>query len=218
MPTESPGLSNIGMGMNQGFNPGAAGGTGTTTQQMPGQQLNPNNMIYGSNNAIQSGENSLLQNTGFNQNQFSSFLNPYVNDVANNMATQSAINFGQNTAPMLQSQIGAGGQFGSARADASMQQAATQNAQNLMFNQSQLMNQGFQNAMQNYGQFQNNAINAAGQMGNLGNIGNNMALSQEMAPLNMLQSIGETGAMQRIPAAQQQQSGSYNPYYMPGLL
>jgi hypothetical protein len=84
------------------------------------------------------------------------FMNPYVNDVVDQIAFKGQRDFNQQAAPSLQAQLGASGNFGSGRATQALQQASRDNDLNILMNQQQAMNQGYQNSMGNY-------LNAMGQ-------------------------------------------------------
>ncbi len=159
--------------------PGGSGAGG-----MQGQQLNYGNMVYNANNANQNAMNTFQNNQGFNQNQFNQIYNPYINDVTNNLAAMNQRNFQQQQLPALQSSFGASGQPGSARAMNTISTANNLNNQNTLNQQAQLMNQGYQQAMQNYMGLQQNAIGAGNGMLQAGQTANNMANSQAMLPAN----------------------------------
>jgi hypothetical protein len=85
-----------------------------------------------------------------------------------------------------------------------------------MRNQSNLMNQGFQNAMGNYSQFQQNAIGGAGALNNIGNSSFNMGMEQQMAPLQMLALLSQIGGNVRMPNQQQTSDNQNSPWNISG--
>lgn len=184
------------------------GGSGAGS--MPGQQLGYGNMLYNANNSNQQAMNTFANNQGFNQNQFNQIYNPYISDVVNNANTIAQRQFQQQQMPALQSQFGASGQAGSARAMATMEQANNQNSQNILQNQASLMNQGFQQAMQNYQGLQSNALNAGNGLLNAGTAGSNMANQQMMAPANYnaVNAGALTALGQTVPSLSQTQAGT----------
>lgn len=194
------------------------GGLAALNQQpaMPSSGYNPSNMQYMGNQNVANAGNMVNNWSGFNPGQFNQFMNPYQQNVVNNMANQTWRDFGQQQAPMLASQFGSSGQFGSGRADMAMEQAARDTQYNLNRNQSQLMNQGFQNAMNNYSQFQQNNIAGANTLNNIGQTGWNMSMQQQMAPLQMLSMLAQIGGSVRMPNQQQSNTNQNSPWNMPG--
>jgi len=196
--------------------PGALGDSGNQmAPAMPGQQLNPGNMISNANNANQNAMN-MFQNAGqFNQDAFNSQMNPYVGDVVNAANQQSWRNFNQQQAPALQSQFGQNGQFGSARGMQTMEQAARDNAQQTNWQQSQLMNSGFQDAMKNYQTQQQNQLAAAQGMVGAGQAANQQGQSQYMLPANMAGVYSGALGNLRTPTFSQSGASQQSPFYAP---
>jgi len=113
----------------------------------------------------------------------SNYMNPYTQDVNNNLAKQAGLNLSQNILPAIGSAYTQSGQFGSSRMQDSTGQAMQNTQQQLLGQQSQNLNSEFNNAAtfsQNdlsrqaqIGQVQGN-LTATGQQ-NLANIGTNQA-------------------------------------------
>lgn len=149
---------------------------------MEGMGLNAGNMTYNANNANQQAMNTMANNSGWNEGQFNAMYNPYINNVVNANTEQSWRNFNQQQMPSLTSAFGAQGQFGSGRAMQAQEQAARDNAQQTNWQNSQLMSQGYNDAMKSYLQQQQNSINAAGGLSNIGANAWNQARQQYMLP------------------------------------
>jgi hypothetical protein len=192
----------------------AGGGMGGSLAQ-PGQQLTPENMQYNANNANQNAMAAMQGAMGFNQSGFNQVYNPYIQNVVDANTAQANRNFNQQTAPALQSQFGMSGQPGSARAMATMEQANRDMNQNLNWQNSALMQQGYQSAMDNYARLQQQAQQGALGMGQLGQMANQMGQSQTLLPANYLGIM--SGALGNIKTNTMSQStgSTSNPYYSP---
>ena len=190
---------------------GNIGGLGA--QPMPGQNLNYSNMLYNANNSSQAGMNMAQNAATFNPSGIQQEMNPYVNSVVNAANQQSWQNFNQQQVPTLQSAFGGTGQFGSARADQSMQQASNQNALQNNWQQAQLMNTGYNQAQQNYQHEQNIGLQGAQTMGSLGTQAANQATNQAMLPAN--QAAVYSGALGNLktPTFSQSSGAQQTPYY-----
>lgn len=160
--------------------------------------LTPANMQYNANQANQQAMGTLNNNSAFNPNSYQQFMNPYINDVVNANTQQSWRNFKQQNAPALQAQFGGqGGQFGSARSMATMEQAARDNAMQTNWQNAQLMQGGYSKAMDLAQNQQNLNINAANSMNTAGATGWNMANQQQMTPYQIMAMMAGAGAALR---------------------
>jgi len=160
-------------------------------QQNSGNMVNAGNQFTNAAAPLQQGaynqaQNASQYNLGTFQNQF---MNPYTQNVAQQNANLAQRDFNQQTAPSLEGQYGASGQFGSGRAMQGMALAQTQNQQNLNQTNAALMNQGYQQAQQNYlgamgvGVQGANAMSGAGTgLTNVGNSAVNQGMAQLQAP------------------------------------
>ena len=147
----------------------AAGGNETTAASMNPYAAANTNLT----SASQSGASGMA-----------GYMNPYTQDVNNNLAKQAGLNLSQNILPAIGSAYTQSGQFGSSRMQDSTGQAMQNTQQQLLGQQSQNLNNEFNNAAtfsQNdlsrqaqIGQVQGN-LTATGQQG-LANIGSNQAL------------------------------------------
>ena len=170
---------------------GLVGGAGSTA---PGA-LTPGNVQYNGNQANQQAMDTFNKNS--QMGDINQFMNPYVNDVVNANTEQSWRNFNQQQAPALQSAFGGSGQFGSARGMQSMEQASRDNAQQTNWQNSQLMNTGFQDAMKNMQNQQAQNINAANGMTTAGTAANNMSNSQQLLPYDIMARMAASQAALR---------------------
>jgi hypothetical protein len=206
MPLYNGALSNLPSAGLSGAGSTVATGTQNT---MTGQNLNPANMQYNANNANQNAMNMYAQNSGFNQNAFNQMYNPYINNVVNANTEQSWRNFNQQQAPALQSSFGAQGQFGSGRSAQAMEQASRDNAQQTNWQNSQLMNQGYNDAMKSYLQQQQNSNQAAAGMNQTGAQAWNQSQQQYMLPYQIAAlNAGTINALRPETASSSTSTGS----------
>ena len=173
---------------------GALQGVGGAGMAQNGAALNPANMQYNANNASQAAMNTINQNSAFNPNSYQGFMNPYINDVVNANTQQSWRNFNQQNAPALQSQIGGAGQFGSARGMAMMEQAARDNSMQTNWQNAQLMQGGYNKAMDLAQNQQAQNINAANAMGGAASNAQNMSYQQMMTPYQIMAMMAGSGS------------------------
>jgi hypothetical protein len=148
--------------------------------------------------------NQAQQSSQYNPNTFQqSFMNPYTQNVAQQTANIAQRDFNQQTAPSLMGQMGASGQFGSGRAQNALALAQAQNQQNVNNTVAGLMNQGYQQAQQNYLTSMQTGIQGANAMSGAG---------QGMAGAGQgLANIGNT-AFQQGTAAQQLPGQTFQQY------
>lgn len=113
-------------------------------QQMVSQGIGQFMPVYGAGvNATQSAA------TPFSASDLTPYMNPYQSQVVDEIARRGNQNFTNNILPEINSQFTGGGMFGSSRNAVALGRAA-QNVQNdITGQQSQALQQGFQNAVQN---------------------------------------------------------------------
>jgi hypothetical protein len=121
----------------------------------------------------------VLNAQGQQQSNIQSYMNPYTDNVVKRIADIGTRNFTENLIPNVNSTFNGAGQFGSTRNSGFMNQAVRDANESIMGQQSQLLNQGYQQSVQN---FQNDATR----------IGNsaNMATQLGYQDLGMLDTSG----------------------------
>ena len=140
-------------------------------------------------------------------------MNPYVQNVVNSTAQLGNQQFSQQTLPQLESAVGANGQFGSARGDATIQQAANQNAFNINNTQAGLMNTGYNQAQQNYQNEQAIGLQGAQTLGALGTQANNMATQNAMLGANQAATYSGALSAYKTPTVTSSSGSSAVPTY-----
>jgi hypothetical protein len=139
------------------------------------------------NNGIQNPAFATAGNTfanvagGFDQNQFSNYMNPYTENVNNTIATLGARNLSENLLPAVNDTFTGAGQFGGSRNAEFTNRAIRDTNQSILNQQSQNMNQGFQTSMGNYLQGQSQGLAAGQDMTALGQAQNQIGLQQAAA-------------------------------------
>lgn len=136
----------------------------------------------------------------YDPRQINQYMNPYMSNVVGEIGRLGQEQFTQQTMPQLQSAFGDAGQFGSSRNAAFLADAAAKSQREISQAQSNALAGGFNQAMQNYGDWSNRSIsagqNAANQM---------MGLNQFTQGLGT--SLGGLAGQQAGIAGQQQQMG-----------
>lgn len=114
---------------------------------------------------------SAQQAAQFNPNQLQQFMNPYTQNVVNEIARVGNENLQRNVLPSVRNQYGGLGQYGSARQALATGTAAAQAQKDILGQQANAMNTNFNQAMQNYGNFAQlgaqTGLQAGQQYGNL---------------------------------------------------
>ena len=154
------------------------------TQQVLNQGLNP--FIAGAQTAATSAQ-------GVGSNQINNFLNPYANAVNKNLETSTQQNINQSILPSLQAIGASTGQSGSQRFANATGQALGGIQQGLGAQESLNLATGYQNAVQNALQNQQNMTSAAQAQGNIGTGLENASVSG----LNTASSLGAQGQAQQ---------------------
>lgn len=122
----------------------------------------------------------------FNPDDFSKFMNPYTSNVTDEIARLGNKNFTDNIMPQVNSQFTGNGMFGSSRNADVLAKEADQTQQGITGQQSQALQSGFQNAMQNYQTAQGRQLQAGTALTNEAGQGQNMLGSD----VNLLSNIG----------------------------
>lgn len=134
----------------------------------------------GANPVFQSAQGQLQQGAKFDPSQLQQFMNPYVNDAANSLISQSNRNLTENILPAINSTFVGNGQFGSSR-NADFTNRALRDQQQTLTNSLGQLNFGAaKDAMSNYSDWANKGISSGQSLTNLGSaIGQNgLAQSQ----------------------------------------
>ncbi len=105
----------------------------------------------------QQGTQAVVGGLGNYAQNMQQFMNPYQDQVVNQLATLGNRNLTENLLPQLQTQFGGAGQFGSKRMTDFMNRAVRDTQDTILQNQQNAMNTGWQNANQAMAQnFQQN--------------------------------------------------------------
>lgn len=118
---------------------------------------------------------------GFDQGQFSNYMNPYTQNVNDVIATLGARNLSENLLPAVNDTFVGAGQFGGSRNAEFTNRAVRDTNQSILNQQAQNMNQGYQQSMQNYLQGQQQSLTAGQDFANLGAAQNQIGLQQAAA-------------------------------------
>jgi hypothetical protein len=146
-------------------------------------------VTYGTGLAAKSGQ-------GFDQGAFEQYMNPYQNQVVNQIGQLAGRNLQENLLPAVNDKFISGGQFGS-RGNIDLTGRAIRDTQEATLNQQgQLLNQGFQQQVQNMQQGQQNQNAAAQTLGQLAQTGQQLGL--------------QGAAAQEAAGSAQQQQGQKN--------
>jgi hypothetical protein len=130
--------------------------------------------------------------SGVGSNQINNFLNPYISDVNKNLETSTQQNINQSVLPSLQALGASTGQTGSSRLLNATGQTLGAIQQGLGAQESQNLSTGYQNAVQDALQNQQNLTSAASTQGNIG-----QALeSSTISGLNTAATLGAQGQAQ----------------------
>lgn len=105
---------------------------------------------------------------GFNQDEFSKYLNPATSGIVDRLGVLGARNLSENLLPQVNDTFTGAGQFGGSRhADFTLRALRDQN-ESTMAQQNSALQQAYDSAMGNYQTGQNRTLSAGAQMGNLG--------------------------------------------------
>lgn len=124
---------------------------------------------------------------GFNQGEFSQYMNPYVSNVVDRIGVLGGRNLSENLLPAVNKSFVQAGQFGSSRNQEFTARALRDQNESTLAEQNKALANAQESAMQNYQQGQQNKINAAGGLGTLASSGQAMGLKDAAA----LQAIGQ---------------------------
>lgn len=154
------------------------------------------------------------QGAQFDPSQIAQYMNPYTQNVVSEIERLGNERFQNEMLPGLSSSFGGLGQFGSARQAALMADAAAKSQREVLGQQSQALNTGYQNAMQQYQDWTNMGLGAnqqaATQLGNLAQAQQQMGLSD----IGALTSAGQLQQQQQqkvqdLPFVNWQQQQAY---------
>src|SRR5574337_966488 len=109
----------------------------------------------------QSGLQQLQQSSQYNPAMYQQFMNPYQQDVVNEMARLGNQNLQQNILPTIADQFTSLGQFGSARQAQAIGRAAAETQRNITGQQAQALQQGYGQAMGLAGDWANRGMTGA---------------------------------------------------------
>jgi hypothetical protein len=150
----------------------------------------------------------------FDPSKFQGFMNPYTSGVVNEIGRLGQEQFQQNIVPTLSNAFGGLGQFGSARQAAMLADAAGRSQREILGQQSQALNTGYNQSMQDYLNWANLGVGAQQQAGSqLGNL----AQAQQQLQLGDIGALSSAGQLQQgqtqremdLPLANFQQQQQY---------
>lgn len=142
--------------------------------------------------------------TPFNASSLDAYMNPYTANVTNEIARLGNQNFTNNILPGINSQFTGGGMFGSSRNAVALGRAAEATQQDITGQQSNALQQGYQNSMNAYQTDQARNLQAGAQL-------SNQATQGQSLFGNDVNALSATGQQQQ----QQQQQGldtAYNDF------
>lgn len=189
-----------------------------TPDQLQAQQMTEQN-VNAADPLLQQSQNLYSQaGSGFNQQAFNQYENPYQSQVIGALTDASNTNFQQNVAPQLNAQFIGSGTYGGSRNAEILSQAAVQNQQNLSNQIANTESTDYQNALNAYQTGTNQQIASAQGLGTLAGQVNNSNLLNESA-LNAVGQQQQTQNQNSLNAAYQnfQQQQEY-PYQQLGFL
>ena len=131
----------------------------------------------------------------YNPEQFQQFMNPYTQNVVNEIARVGNQNLQQNILPGIADQFTSLGQFGSGRQAQAMGRASAEAAKNILGQQTQALQQGYGQAQDLYGQWANRGMAGAQQIAGIG--GQQVGAGQAQAGIGG-QQIGAAGQQQGL--------------------
>jgi len=108
------------------------------------------------------------QGAQYDPNQLQQHLNPYMSGVVNEIGRLGANQFQNQVAPALTGGFASMGQYGSGRQGAMLANAAALNQREVLGQQANALNTGWNNASQDYLNWSKQAQNSAAGLGNLG--------------------------------------------------
>lgn len=120
-------------------------------------------------------------NPALNQNDFNSYMSPYIGGVVNNIAQLGARNLSENLLPQINSTFTGSGQWGSSRNAQFMGNAVRDTNQTVLQQQNSALQSAFDSAMGNYQTGQNRALQGAAQTGQLAQQQQQMGLQDSAA-------------------------------------
>lgn len=180
-------------------------------QQMVQQGIGQYNPTYNAGVAA-----TQASTTPFSASSLDAYMNPYTSNVTDEIARLGNQNFTNNVLPQVNSQFTGGGMFGSSRNAVALGRAAEATQQDITGQQSQALQQGYQNSMNAYQTDQARNLQAGQQLTNQAAQGQQMygndvnALNASGAQQQQLQQQGlDTGynqflEQQQYPEAQAQ--------------
>lgn len=193
-----------------------------TPDQLQAQNMVENNVNAGSPDLTQAQNLYNQAGSGFNQQAFNAYANPYESQVVGALTDASNTNFNQNVMPQLNSEFIGSGTYGGSRNAQILSQAAVQNQQNLNNQIASTESTDYQNAMNSYQTGTNQQIASAQGLGTLGGQINNANL-QNASALNAVGQQEQNQDQTSLNAAynnfQQQQEYPYQQLgFLSGLL
>jgi hypothetical protein len=129
---------------------------------------------------------------GFNQGEFDTLMNPYIDQVVGTIAQRGARNLTENLLPGVNTTFTGAGQFGGSRHAEFTNRALRDSQEAILAEQGRAMASGFSDQMKAYNDMQNRRISAGQGIGNLAQLGQGIDLRDNAA----LEAIGQTQQQQ----------------------
>lgn len=159
---------------------------GLTDDQTNANQMVRDNATAGNPYASQAAGMLSSGGSGFNQDTFNQYLNPYTQGANDAISQQGMQNFTRNTAPTIQNSFISNGMFGGSRDADTYEKALNDQQQNILNAQATNLSSNYNNAMSAYQTGQNQQL--AGGTG-LGQLGQNV-FQNNLAGASSLSAIG----------------------------
>jgi len=143
------------------------------------------------------------QSAQYDPEMLQRFLSPYTKGVVDELGRLGQRNFQENLLPQTLASFTGGGQFGSMRSQDAAMRAARDTQADILGRQQGALQQAYQQAGQNYGDWANRGLSAGAQLGNVSQLGQTMGLRD----ISALQAAGQAQQAQQqnnLNYAQQQ--------------
>lgn len=161
---------------------------GLNQDQQNAYQQTRNTVAQGNQYGQQAANMIQAGGSGFNQNQFNQYLNPYTGQMMDELTRQATKNLNENLLPQVNDTFTGAGMFGSSRFGDFTQRAINDTQQTLLGQQANLLGSSYNNAMTAYGQGQDRQIAGGQQLGALGQT----LFNQGITGASALEAIGNT--------------------------
>ncbi len=178
----------------------------TQMYQSPTMAGNYSAIVGAGQPQYQQAQSLYTQGAQYDPSQLQQHLNPYLSGVVGEIGRLGAEQFQNQVAPALTANYGALGQYGSARQAAMLSQAAAQNQREVLGQQANALNTGWNNASQDYLNWAKQGQASAAGLGNLGQ----QQAAQQTAASQLQENAWDTAAKNALQGAQLQSQSAQN--------